>query len=303
MLKIRLLALFLLISTYCYADTKFDKDLAKVSKDNGFVDNKGAVYPIEQISDKKNTLLIIFNHGSSTDQVLDKCSKVWNQIPPVLLQLHDQKIKKFQIKLYQLCSGVKGWSKAEQTKMWEYHKISKKLSSDMTDKNGTPLIKKQKQLLKQKIIKEKIDSFTEQGFVNIVLAGQSAGSWASITLKSQFPEKIDGVIAFNPAVAGTLRNRKDWPWWEDVRNYLINLMNLPNLGNVLVFSHDKDHYETSETLSFLSNLNSVKFINLTELDCKGTTKLARYHGIALTKCFAEYETTNKNIVQYLEGLF
>ena len=80
-------------------------------------------------------------------------------------------------------------------------------------------------------------------------------------------------------------------------------MDLPNLGNVLVFSHDKDHYETSETLSFLSNLNSVKFINLTGSGCKGKLKLGGYHGIGLTKCFAEYETTNKNIVQYLEGLF
>ena len=46
------LFLFLLIFTNCYADKKFDKDLKKVSKLNGFVDSKGAIYSIEQISNK-----------------------------------------------------------------------------------------------------------------------------------------------------------------------------------------------------------------------------------------------------------
>ena len=72
----------------------------------------------------------------------------------------------------------------------------------------------------------------EKGFENIVLAGHSAGAWASITLRSKFPENIDGVIALNPAVAGTLKNRKDWPWWEDIKNYLINLMELSDLTNL-----------------------------------------------------------------------
>ena len=155
-------------------------------------------------------------------------------------------------------------------------------------------------MFKQKVINDKIDDFTKQGFNNIVLAGQSAGAWASITLKSQFPEKIDGVIAFNPAVAGTLRNRKDWPWWEDVRTNLISYMKLENLKNELVFAHDKDHYETPKTLSFLSNLKSIKFVDISGLDCKGTAKLGKYHGIGNTKCFAEKDN---NIVPYLEEIF
>ena len=40
------LFLFLLIFTNCYADKKFDKDLKKVSKLNGFVDSKGTIYSI-----------------------------------------------------------------------------------------------------------------------------------------------------------------------------------------------------------------------------------------------------------------
>ena len=300
MKKLLIILFFTIFSSNVYADSKFDKDLKKVSKLNGFTDSSGKIYPADQISNKENTILIIYNHGSTVDWKLDKCSSAWNKIPPAILQLHDQKIKNLQIKLYQLCSGVKGWTENERVKMWEAHKKSGKLSYELADKNGTPLIKKQKQLFKQKIINNKIDDFTKQGFNNIVLAGHSAGAWASITLKSQFPEKIDGVIAFHPAVSGTFKNRKDWPWWEDVRTQLIGLMKLENLKNALVFAHNKDHYETPKSLSFLSNLKSIKFVDISGLDCKGEAKLGRGHAITLTKCFAEKDN---NIVPYLEEIF
>ena len=300
MKKLLIILFFTIFSSNVYADSKFDKDLKKVSKLNGFTDILGTIYPADQISNKENTILIIYNHGSTVDWKLDKCSSAWNKIPPAILQLHDQKIKNLQIKLYQLCSGVKGWTENERVKMWEAHKKSGKLSYELADFNGTPLIKKQKQLFKQKIINNKIDDFTKQGFNNIVLAGHSAGAWASITLKSQFPEKIDGVIAFHPAVSGTFKNRKDWPWWEDVRTQLIGLMKLENLKNALVFAHNKDHYETPKSLSFLSNLKSIKFVDISGLDCKGEAKLGRGHAITLTKCFAEKDN---NIVPYLEEIF
>ena len=300
MKKLLIILFFTIFSSNVYADSKFDKDLKKVSKLNGFTDSSGKIYPADQISNKENTILIIYNHGSTVDWKLDKCSSAWNKIPPAILQLHDQKIKNLQIKLYQLCSGVKGWTENERSKMWEAHKKSGKLSYELADRNGTPLIKKQKQLFKQKIINNKIDDFTKQGFNNIVLAGHSAGAWASITLKSQFPEKIDGVIAFHPAVSGTFKNRKDWPWWEDVRTQLIGLMKLENLKNALVFAHNKDHYETPKSLSFLSNLKSIKFVDISGLDCKGKAKLGKYHGLGNTKCFAEKDN---NIVPYLEEIF
>ena len=77
-------------------------------------------------------------------------------------------------------------------------------------------------------------------------------------------------------------------------------MKLENLKNELVFAHDKDHYETPKTLSFLSNLKSIKFVDISGLDCKGTAKLGKYHGIGNTKCFAEKDN---NIVPYLDSIF
>ena len=64
----------LLLSTQAFADKKFEKDLKKISKDNAFVDNLRMVYFVDDISNKKNTILIIYNHGSLGDQTIDKCS-------------------------------------------------------------------------------------------------------------------------------------------------------------------------------------------------------------------------------------
>ena len=65
----------LLLSTQVFADKRFEKDLKKVSKDNGFINNTGKIYLIDNISDKKSTILIVYTHGSHGDQTLDKCKK------------------------------------------------------------------------------------------------------------------------------------------------------------------------------------------------------------------------------------
>ena len=44
--------------------------------------------------------------------------KKWNLVPPVIrLNLHDKKINNYQIKIYRLCTGVRGWSKSQQDRM------------------------------------------------------------------------------------------------------------------------------------------------------------------------------------------
>ena len=301
MKKLLIVLSFLIFSNNVYADSKFEKDLKKVSKDNGFVDSEGTIYPIEQISNKENTILIIYTHGSHFDWFIDKCSEPWNKPPPVIRQLHDQKIKKFQIKIYHLCSGVRGWTEKERSKMWEAHQKSGKLSSDVTDKKNVPLMQKRKQVLKQKVIKEKIDSFAKQGFENIVLAGHSSGGWQSIKIKAKFPELVKGVIGLQPGAGGTVKNRKDWPWWEDVRYYGF-VEDLSQL-NAIIVTHDKDHYNSPKDYSLFSNLNSVKFVNLTESGCKKAEPAKNYHSITLTKCYADYEMKNKDIVRYLEQIF
>jgi DNA gyrase/topoisomerase IV subunit A len=301
MKKILIILSVLIFTTNAYSNSKFDKDLKKFSKDNGFVDNKGKVYSKEQITDKQNTILIIYNHGSSNDQKTDKCKDHGNNVAKVIRDLHNKKIKNFNVKIYRFCTGAKGWSKKEQTKMWKAHEKSGKLAIELKDKDGTPLINKQKQNQRRRVIKEKVDSFIGEGFKNIILAGHSSGGWQSIKIKAEFSELVKGVIGLNPGAGGTVKNRKDWPWWEDVRYYGF-VKDLSKLSAIIV-THDKDHYNTPNDYSLFSNLNYVKFVNLTESGCKKAEPAATYHGITLTKCYAEYEKKNKDIIKYLVEIF
>ena len=299
--KILILILFLLLNTHVVADKKLLKDLKKVSKDNGFINNKGNIYPVESIKDKKNTILIIYSHGSNVDQKIDKCLSEWNRVPRVIRNLHNQKIKNFNIVIYRLCSGVKGWSDKEQTKMWKAHVKLGNLDIKIKDKEGTILISKQKQNRKRKIIKDKAESLRAKGFENIVLVGHSSGGWQSISLKAEFSDLIYGAIGLHPGAGGTVKNRKDWPWWTDVRYYGL-VKDLSKL-NALIITHDKDQFNSPSDYSIFSNLNSVKFQNLSDIGCKKKKILGGYHGIALTNCYADYEDTSKNINNYLKEIF
>lgn len=294
----------LLLSTQAFADKKFEKDLKKISKDNGFVDDLGKIYPIDNISDKKSTILIVYTHGSGNDQNIDKCKKKWNKVPPIIFNLHDKKIKDLKVKIYHLCSGVRGWTENHWRKMDDIFKNASKSNFSKIIKDDFDRIKFDgaKQFRKQKVIINKIDELSNLGFENIILAGHSAGGWASITLKSKYPNKISGAIAINPAFSGTLKNRKEWKFWELLREYGISQINLTSLKNTLIYVHDKDDHENSKSLSFLK-LDTVVYKDISNTDCKAKLIFGKHHGISLTKCFADSDVNQKEVIKFLEGIF
>ena len=297
-------SIFLLILFFSFNSFagKYESDLKKLSKLNSFIDNSGSAYQIDQINNPEDTILILYSHGSEGDNKSDKCMKSWTKVPPVLTQLHNTKINNLEIKIYMLCSGVRGWSQAEQDKMADdFDKIGK-LSLKFKDKDGLLLIDKQKQILKQKVILEKIKEFESLGFKNIVLAGHSAGGWASMALYSYYPEIVKGAIAFNPAFAGKLVTNKD-EFWSAIRKREIAKMKLSDSSNIIVYSHDRDEFENPSTLTFLSKLNNIGFIDLSSSLCKGKTMTGGDHGIPLNKCFAVQEKKNENILNYLREVF
>ena len=112
---------------------------------------------------------------------------------------------------------------------------------------------------------------------------------------------VKGVIGLNPGAGGTVKNRKDWPWWEDVRYYGF-VKDLSQI-NAIIVAHDKDHFNSPNDYSLFKSINSVKFVNLTNSGCKKAEPTNNYHGITLTKCYAEYEKKNKNLIKYLNGIF
>ena len=225
----------------------------------------------------------------------------------MIYELDGIKIKDFTIKVYKLCFGVRGWSQSEEDKFWDiYDKNNQDVNSVLMlkDKNGIFLVDKTEVSTKKKVLKLKVEDFNDKGFQNIVLAGHSAGAWSSLVLKSEFPNQINGVIAFSPARSGKFAKKKNpHRGWINWRNYKMSLIKVDKLSKVLVYAHEKDPYENTKTLSFLSDAKTVKFIDLSDTKCKKNTVLGGYHGIHLTKCFAESDPKRNEIIKYLDQIF
>ena len=310
---IKLILIFLFFFyNFAFAKTKseirFEKDLKKISKLNSFVDNKGNPYELEENINKDKTIILIYTHGQwGGDQKLNGCNRRWSKIPPAIYQLDGTKIKDLTIKTYQLCSGVKGWTQREEDKFWEtYNKNNQDVNSvlNLKDKNGILLIDKKKGNQKYKVMKLKIDEFKKNGFNKIVLSGHSAGAVSSFRLKSNFPKLINGVISFHVGFGGKFAKAKNPDQgWINWRNYNKSLTNWSQIGEVILFTHDKDWADTRKTLSFLTEFENIKFFDLSDTQCKKKKLLADYHGIALTKCFADEDPRSKEIIKYLNKIY
>ena len=108
-----LLTFFVLLSSSSFSkETKFEKrlqkDIKKLSKFSGFIDDNLKLYSDDEISDKKNTIVIIYNHGQVYGQKrLEKCHNSSNDVSEVIRSLHNKEIKGLSIKVYRMCSGVR----------------------------------------------------------------------------------------------------------------------------------------------------------------------------------------------------
>ena len=259
------------------------------------MDDGGIPYPDDKITDKKNTLLIIFNHGSSADAKRDHCSKKAKVgkigsggLVPAIASLHNKKINNLEIKIYRLCSVVIGLPEKTSSKYYDQFKAKGKIE----------LVDEYKQLKRQNIIINKVEEFKNSGFENIVLAGWSAGGWASLTLQSRFPDKVKGAIAFNPAFAGPKNEwSRQYPQWGEFRKLQINIIKSENSLKGILFSHAKDNFETPETLAFFKEFDGLTFIDYSEL------KSGKAHWMPATKLFTKYVEENNYLVTFLESIF
>ena len=117
-------------------------------------------------------------------------------------------------------------------------------------------------------IVEKIDELREKDFSNIVVAGQSCGGFLSIYLTAHFPDKIKGSIVTNPACYGKNvkprnieGNKSTFSEWKSLRDDWEQTISQFSEINSLAFIHDKDPFENSTTLSFLTKMNKIKIIH------------------------------------------
>ena len=316
-----LIILIVSISTYVSAkETKFEKrlqkDIKKLSRISGFIDNNLKLYDEEEISDKKNTIVVIFNHGQQDGQKkLERCNKGASDVPEFVRNLHNKKVNDLTIKIYRMCSGVRGLNDPQMDRT---HKMIEKDENtngllEVVDYDGTRLFDKVKQHLRRQIVLDKIDELTEKNFSNIVLMGHSCGAFLSIYLSAHFPEKIKTSIVTNPACYGENTNprnvigdRNTYSIWKALRDDWEQTISKFSEINSLAFIHDEDPFENTETLSFLGKINKFKMINYTDFGCEkmfGTNFHSAPVYPAKDNCFAKWEAKKNYIINYLEEVF
>ena len=308
MKRIFLIIIFLLSTNNLFANTLEYKGLEKLSKNNTFMNNKGEPYSIDEISDKKNSVVIVYNHGSIQDHKQDPCKAkpkfgyLWDAaVVPAILKLHNKTINGLEVKIYRVCSGVKGMSVKNQ----------KKYRKELKSKGKIDLVDEHKIIKRPKIILNEVENLKKLGFDKIILSGYSAGGWSSLVLQSRHPEKIIGTIAFNPAFAGPKKEwQKKYPEWGAFRDDSINKLNKADKINAIVFVHKDDVFEDPKTLSFFANFKGMRLIDYSEIKPTSCTwadvneKMTpdKGHNIPQSKCFTKYLEDKNYLTTFLENI-
>ena len=308
MKKIFLIITIFFVTNNLFANTLEYEGLEKLSKNNTFMNNKGEPYSIDEISDKKNSVVIIYNHGSIQDHKQDPCKAkpkfgyIWDAaVVPAILKLHNKKINGLEVKIYRVCSGVKGMSVKNQ----------KKYRKELKSKGKINLVDEHKIIKRPKIILNEVENLKKLGFNKIILSGYSAGGWSSLVLQSRYPEKIIGTIAFNPAFAGPKREwQKKYPEWGAFREDSINKFNKADKINAIVFAHKDDTFEDPKTLSFFENFENLKLIDYSEIkptsctwaDVNEKMTADKGHNIPQSKCFTKYLEDKNYLIPFLENI-
>ncbi len=308
MKKIFSIIIFLFVTNNLFANTLEYEGLEKLSKNNTFMNDKGKPYSIEEISDKKNSLVIIYNHGSIQDHKQDPCKAkpkfghIWDAaVVPAILKLHNKKINGLEIKIYRVCSGVKGMPVKKQ----------KKYRKELKSKGKINLVDEHKNIKRQNIILNEVKNLKNLGFDKIILSGYSAGGWSSLFLQSRYPEKIIGTIAFNPAFAGPKKEwQKKYPEWGAFREDSVNKFNKAKTINAIIFAHKDDIFEDPKTLSFFENFENLSLIDYSELkptkcnwaDVNEKMTADKGHNIPQSKCFTKYLENKNYLISFLENI-
>ena len=315
-IKLILIFFIISISNQLFSkETKFEKrvkkDIDKLSKVSGFIDNELKLYDEETILDKKNTIIIMYNHGSWKPETRrEECVKGAGRIPEVISSLHNKKINNMTIRIYRMCSGVRGLGDHHFDRV---HKLFVDEGNpngfiDLIDYDGIKLYDKVQQHLRRQVVIDTIDNLIEKGYDNIILSGLSAGGFLSFYLTAHFPDKINGSIIFNPAAFQGKLSKNAYPPRQVLRDNWEKEMSKFSEINSLVFIHDDDGLEDSKTLSFLTQMNKVQTINYTDFGCEfplGGKYKAHIFPVYPEKdsCFTKWEKKNNYIEDYLNEIF
>ena len=293
---------FIILILICLTPTAYADKLKK----NGFL-TKEVNYSKEQnISDPKNKILLIYNHGqSSHDGPSSDC--VWKGGMKNMASLVGEKIKDKEILVYIFCTGkLKG---DDYKTLWNKKKFK-------APYKGKPKLEKR---LDANL--KLIDSFVSQGFKKnqIFVTGRSCGGWMTMMLLARHPNIVAGGISFVPECYGRLTKtykvkkigveealkefrKKDGSGPADMRQMQIDEIKKSKNLPVLVFTHPKDPFggllsDWAEEVLGVERIVVSEDNKVNGKNCKVWGKAINdFHDIDRADCFQYYNST---ILEYI----
>ena len=224
-----------------------------------------AAAPATATAVPSNVVLVIYSAGSRQEYLPDRCEPRGATTPPVVRALAGSRVAGMRVAVYAACT---------QHRVGEFN--------DRT-RAGTPKVD-----LRASDIEHIVQRFERLGIPprHILLAGHSAGGWASLRAVRDGAPAVAGVIAFAPAFAGPIRTRSaGWQWIRDVEaGQLAHTRALP----ALVFAFADDAFEPPEDLAFLAGVPGVQVVQVPD-DARdgGPCEGVSAHRAVFGPCFAD----------------
>ena len=232
---------------------------------SGFITKSASVNESMEITDPKNKIIIIYNHGQNKNDGALKNECIWvsqirNQASLVDVEINNKKIMVYNFCTNDLAGDMSPKKYWKQKKPYKgIHKLDKRIEKNL----------------------ELVDKFVKIGVPRkqIIISGHSCGGLLTLMLLAAHPEKVGGGISYMQACYGKLSSKykvkkvgseaalakfaKKYPGGAELRQRQID--NIKKLNNVpvLAFTHPKDKYEGLLS-DWLEEVSGVKRIVISE---------------------------------------
>jgi len=228
--------------------------------------NSGKIIDLKtfEIKDPKDKIVVLFNHGTSSNFQVSSCRPA--RFPISLNFLEHETIGGKQVLIFHLCS----YSVENRSTLGSLHKTRAKEISLIIKYFGTKGIPENR----------------------ILVTGQSWGGWSTLYYFAKYKPNIMGTITFAPGIHGRTQDRQEQ---SEVIRGAIEFFKGTRI-NGLVFSHPKDPlFPTRPYHNFVKNVDGLTLITDEYcLDLPGR----RAHGFMYRSCS---EPHNEQILTYIRN--
>tara|TARA_B100000003_G_scaffold200877_1_gene208261 strand:+ start:41 stop:967 length:927 start_codon:yes stop_codon:yes gene_type:complete len=202
-----------------------------------------------EITEPKNKIIIIFNHGQSSNDSKKKNKCTWIGNVRNMASLIGEKVKGKEIMVYNFCTNhLEGDQMLEKYPLWHKKYVGPYKGKHKLEKRVDANIKLIEQLVSMGVPKKQI-----------IVTGHSCGGLMTLMLFAKHPNAAGGGISFNQACFGKISKKykaakvgpeaalesfkKKKPGPSVVRQSQIDEIKSSKNLPLLAFTHPKDSYE------------------------------------------------------------